>query len=125
MEKVALIGILGVFLAMQFQKNMHQFSLLIGLGISLLIFGFTLERLADVTDFMTQIYKLIPVDRQYIVIVLKLLGISYLSQFSCNICKEAGYPLIAGQIELFAKVFILALSIPSLNYILEILGQLL
>ena len=38
-----------------------------------------------------------------------------------NICKDAGYSAIAGQIELFAKLSILVVSLPVLGTFLDVL----
>ena len=51
--------------------------------------------------------------------VLKMLGITYVGQFSAGICKDAGYSSIAGQIELFARLSVLAVSMPVLLALLE------
>ena len=51
--------------------------------------------------------------------ILKMIGITYIGQFSSGICKDAGYSAIAGQIELFCKLAIMAVSMPILLALLE------
>ena len=48
-----------------------------------------------------------------------MIGITYIGQFSAGICKDAGYSSIAGQIELFARLAVLAVSMPVLLALLE------
>lgn len=43
----------------------------------------------------------------YLSILLKIIGITYIADFSSNVCKDAGYSAIAGQIEIFGKISIL------------------
>jgi stage III sporulation protein AD len=52
-----------------------------------------------------------------------MLGITYVADFSASVCREAGYGSVAGQIELFAKLSIVALSIPELWVLLRLIEQ--
>lgn len=57
--------------------------------------------------------------KDYFRILLKIIGITYLADFSANICRDAGYSSIAGQIEIFGKISILAISSPIILALLE------
>ena len=50
-------------------------------------------------------------------------GITYLAEFASNICKDAGYGAIASQLEIFAKLAILALSMPILFAFIQTIGE--
>jgi stage III sporulation protein AD len=52
-----------------------------------------------------------------------MVGITYAAEFAMNICKDAGYAAVGNQIELFAKLSILVLSIPVLTVFLETVGS--
>ena len=54
--------------------------------------------------------------------ILKMIGITYVAEFSTDICRESGYQAIAGQIEIFAKLSILLISMPVLMGFIETLG---
>ena len=53
-----------------------------------------------------------------------MVGITYVAEFSMNVCKDAGYAAIANQIEVFAKISILAVSLPVFVAFLETIGGL-
>ncbi|WP_417894620.1 SpoIIIAC/SpoIIIAD family protein, partial [Bacillus safensis] len=44
------------------------------------------------------------------------------AEFATDICRESGYQAIAGQIEIFAKLSILLISMPVLMGFIETLG---
>ena len=52
-------------------------------------------------------------------VLIKMLGITYVAEFSAGICRDAGYQTVAAQIEIFAKIMILALSMPILLALLK------
>ena len=60
-----------------------------------------------------------PIDAAYLTALLKMTGITYISEFASGICKDAGYSAIASQIEVFAKLYIMVLSMPVLLALIE------
>jgi stage III sporulation protein AD len=58
-------------------------------------------------------------EKTYIRILLKIIGITYVTDFSSAICKDAGFSAIAGQIVMFGKIAILAISSPIILTLLE------
>ena len=56
-------------------------------------------------------------------ILLKMIGITYVAEFSANLCKDAGYQAVAGQIEMFGKLSILVISMPVLLALLDTISQ--
>ena len=52
-----------------------------------------------------------------------MLGVAYVAEFASSICKDAGQQSIAGLVELFAKISIVALSIPGIVFLVETLGR--
>lgn len=61
----------------------------------------------------------------YVALLMKLLGISYLTESGAALCKDAGQTAIAGQIELAGKLVILSISLPViLNVFEELVGML-
>ena len=63
------------------------------------------------------------VDGRYIGLVVKMVGITYVAEFATNICTDAGYAAIGRQIEIFAKLSILVVSVPVLGAFLETIGS--
>ena len=74
-------------------------------------------------EFTKKLESLTAIDSSYIAIVVKMVGITYAAEFAINICKDAGYSAIAGQIETFAKMSILVVSLPVFMAFLETMGN--
>ena len=119
MLKVAAIGLVSALLAMQLKQVKAEYSNYIALAAGILIFAFTLSKLDTITKTIKQIQSYISIDSAYVGILVKMIGITYLSEFACNICRDAGYHSIAGQIEIFAKLTIMGLSLPVILALLE------
>ena len=59
--------------------------------------------------------------RQYVNLLLKLIGITYLCEFAANLCKDAGYGTLSNHIELFGKITIMVSGLPVLKLMIEML----
>jgi stage III sporulation protein AD len=89
----------------------------------MLIFFYVLSQIKVIITFLTDMLKMVPLEETYYVQLLKMLGIAYVAEFASSICKDAGYSSISGMIELFAKISIVALSIPGLLFLIETLEK--
>lgn len=114
MIKIALAGIAAVLAAMIFKNGKSEFGLLISLAACIFIFFYGIGRLELFYEVIKRIERYIGIDREYISILLKIVGITYISEFAGSLCKDAGYNAIAGQIEFAGKLSIMGVSIPIL-----------
>ena len=121
--KIGLLGITAVFLALILQKEKSEFAMLLVLAAGMILFTYILLRMQTIVSFLSDMLDYLPVDNTYLLPLLKMLGIAYIAEFSSSICKESGYSAIAGQMELFAKLSIVALSIPELMYLMDVLEK--
>lgn len=121
--KVGILGITAVFLALILQKEKSEFAMLLVLAAGMILFTYILLRMQTIVSFLSDMLDYLPVDNTYLLPLLKMLGIAYIAEFSSSICKESGYSAIAGQMELFAKLSIVALSIPELMYLMDVLEK--
>ena len=51
-------------------------------------------------------------EAEWFVLLLKSLGMCYITQFSCDCCKDAGETALAGRIELAGKIAIIFMCLP-------------
>ena len=124
MIKVGVIGITAVFFALLLKKEHSDLSWLLGIAASILIFGSVLSKLKVIMDFLQELMNMLPIEPVFLKALLKMLGITYIADFSAAICREAGYSSLAGQMELFAKLSIIALSVPQLLALLQFIEKL-
>ena len=110
--RIAALGTAGVLLGITVKGAKP-------VGAGLCILAGTVGKMQYLLGMLAQMKSYLPVDSSYLNTLLKMLGITYVGQFSAGICKDAGYSSIAGQIELFARLAVLAVSMPVLLALLE------
>ena len=106
MIRIGAAGITGVLLAVQLKQMKSEYAFAVG-------------RLSIITRTMETIQSYLSIQNVYLQTLLKIAGITYVSEFSAAICKDTGYQAIASQIEVFGKLTILAVSMPILLSLLE------
>mgnify|MGYP001040857036 CR=1 FL=1 len=117
--KVALIGIIGVLLAIQFKSQKTEYSLYICFAVSLIIFAYAVQMLHVLLQQMESLQLFLGGSGTYLGTLLKVVGITYLCEFSAGVCKDAGYSAIAGQIEVFGKLTVMFAGMPILFAVME------
>ena len=117
MIRIACIGIAGVVLALFLKQSRSPYA-------ELLILFYSFGTLTGLFELLWTLERSVTVPESYIRILLKITGITYVADFSSRICEDAGYKAIAGQIEVFGKLSVLAVSAPILIALLETVSSL-
>ena len=121
--QIALFGVVGTLLALQFKSGKSEYGIYVSLAVSLFLFLCMLSRLEIFVRTVKKIADYIKLDAGLMSILLKMAGVTYVAEFASGICKDAGYQNIAVQIEIFTKLTILAIGMPVLLALLELIGD--
>lgn len=117
--RIVMLGMTGVLLGLFLKGTKPEYSIYISLAAGILIFFYMTEKLSYLFSSVLKIQEYLPLDTEYLTTLLKIIGITYIGQFSSGICKDAGYGAIGGQIEIFTKLYIMVLSMPVLLALME------
>lgn len=121
--QIALLGVVGTLLALQFKSGKSEYGIYVSLAVSLFLFLCVLSRLEIFVRTVKKIADYIKLDAGQMSILLKMAGVTYVAEFASGICKDAGYQNIAVQIEIFTKLTILAIGMPVLLALLKLIGD--
>lgn len=119
--KAAMLGIMGVFLALQFKYHKPEFGMLLGIAISVLIFLFSAGQIQAVTQELVKLQEYLGSAKGYLGILFKVVGITYICEFCAGFCKDAGFGSVAAQIEILGKLAVVFAGLPVL---FAVVGQL-
>lgn len=119
MIKTALLGILTIVTAMAMKQGKAEFGTFVSLAGSILIAFVAVTILEGIGGSFGRITRLFSVEQEYIQLMLKMIGVTYIAEFSSSLCKDAGYSAVAGQIELVGKLTILSMGLPIVLALFE------
>ena len=112
--KIALLGIAGVLFAIQFRQQRPEYMLLIGFALSVLVFSYVLGLTGQLLEEFAGLQQYLGDAKGYLGILMKVVGITYLCEFSAGICKDAGFEAVSDQIEILGKLSVLFAGLPIL-----------
>ena len=112
--KIALLGIAGVLFAIQFRQQRPEYALLIGFALSVLVFSYVLGLTGQLLEEFAGLQQYLGDAKGYLGILMKVVGITYLCEFSAGICEDAGFAAVSDQIEILGKLSVLFAGLPIL-----------
>ena len=119
--KIVGIGLVSLVLIIIMKQYKPEFALYISAIAGLLIIFLVLDKLAGIIDLLMSLSDKANINRDFIVILLKITGIAILSEFAISICKDSGEAAIASKIDFGAKIIMVAISIPIIASLLEMI----
>lgn len=123
--KVISFILISLFLYLLFKDKRSDLAVLILLVSGVMVFLYSIGQINEIISFLKNIAEKAEINGLYLGVILKIIGIAYISSFCSEICKDSGASSLASKVELSGKLFILILAIPILmavlNSILEIL----
>ena len=127
MEIIKIIGIalLGLIIVILIKQYKPEFAIYISLLTGVLILFLSLDRLQEIIALLQSIANKASINSRFLSLLIKITGIAFLSEFAVSICKDAGEGAIASKIEIGSKIIIIAISVPIISRLLEIILKIL
>lgn len=119
------LGIIASILAIIVKQQKAEFGVHIGIAAGIIIFLMIIGKMAGVLEVFRSIAEKANINFIYINIIMKIIAISYISEFGMQVCKDAGENAIASKIELAGKVLIMVAATPIITALLELITQIL
>lgn len=125
MLSIGILGMAVVLLAIQFKSVKPEYGIMISVAGCIFIFVYSLSRIGDIISLVDKLTSLTSISREYIKILLKITGITFISEISSDIAKDCGYAAVANQVQIFGKLSVLAISLPVFVELISAVGKLL
>lgn len=106
------IGILTAVMALLLRRQSPQTALLLSVGAGTLIILSVLKNILLTTGTISSLLQAGGISADYIVILFKVLGICFLTEFTCDTVTEAGMLSLATNISFAGKVTVLMAAMP-------------
>ena len=120
--KIIGIGFITLIVSLILKDYKKDFAMYVTIVGGVVILFLILEYLQKIIDFISNISNS---NNEFILLLVKITGISILTEFAVNICKDSGENAIASKVDLGGKVIVISLSIPVISATLNGLLQLL
>ena len=124
MELVKIIGVALVtaFAALFLRGTKPELSFAVTIAGAVIILLFIVDMLASSFQIFGEIAEKTGIDDSLVKIIVKIVAIGYLVEFSAGVIEDFGSKSIADKLILAGKVSIFAVSVPIIRSMLELIG---
>ena len=125
MMQVFGISVCGLLLTVLLRDYNKTVSLIVMLATAVIIFVLMADGLSGVFGYIAKISSGAESTAEYIKLMIKVLGITLISQFASDMCRDAGENTLANQTETAAKIIVVLMVLPLFESVLNIITGLL
>lgn len=119
------LAVVSVVVLLVIRRHRPEMAVLLALVVGLVIFFMVAQRLLAVLEFLRDLAARAGVDSLYLNIILKIVGIAYITEIGAQVCRDAQETSVAAKVELAGKILILVLAMPIVMAIVEAVLRLL
>lgn len=123
MIKIGLLAIVAVAIALFLKQSKPEYAYIFSLCTGIFLFYLCMDSFLNIADMIKLVSNEIENADAYISMLLKIVGISYISEFCGGICKDAGYATIGKSVETAGKFCVLLMGIPIFLNLIDVIKE--
>ncbi|MDY2879624.1 MAG: SpoIIIAC/SpoIIIAD family protein [Candidatus Borkfalkiaceae bacterium] len=123
--KIVAVGLVCAVIVVWLKSVGSEYALLAAIASSVLLLTMTLSYVIRFVGFFTRLSETTGVSSEVVVLVLKILGISYLIEFSSSLIEDFGLKSLSEKVVFAGKIVILTLSVPVMESVVSAVLELL
>ena len=123
--KIIGIGLIALVIVIILKQYRPEYAIYVSIIAGVLILVLAMEKFSGIINLLKSISDKTYINKQFLGILLKITGIAIITEFAVSICSDAGEKAIASKIEIGSKVIIVAMSIPIISSLLELIIEIL
>lgn len=117
--------LLAVVLCLVLNRQDKELSVLLTIGVCCMVLLLALRYVQPVVDFFHQLKDMGQLNSDFLEILMKVVGIGFLSEIACLVCTDAGNASLGKTLQMMATFVILWLSIPLLGGLMDLIQNIL
>lgn len=117
--KIIGIGLIALIIIVIVKQYRPEFALYVSLVAGVLILMMIIGKMGAIIDLLTTLSNKTAINNEFLILLIKITGIAFLTEFTVSICKDSGEAAIANKVDLGGKVLIISMSIPIIASLLE------
>ncbi len=123
--KIASIGIITAFCVLMLKEHKSDVALLAGIAGGCLILLSLVDYFANIFTVISSIVDKSGIPSKLFTIILKIIGIGYIADFSAGIVEDAGLRSLSEKIILAGKLIIMVIALPIITLLFDTVSGLL
>lgn len=115
----SVLAVVTVIICVMLKPKNAEISVMLGISCSVIILIGVLTQVSAIVTTINQIIASSGISIDYIVILLKSIGICLVTEFAVNTCKDSGSQSLASNVSLAGKIMVTVTALPLYSDILK------
>lgn len=121
--QTCLFVLVGVLLSLFLKAVKPEYCQILSLGVGVTVLCLSAGKLKIIFQWLGDVMETCGDYGNFFPILIKMIGVSYASEITHSICKDAGYSAVGEEVEIFSRIILCFLSFPVLKEILNLVLQ--
>lgn len=113
------LAVVTVIICVMLKPKNAEISVMLGISCSVIILIGVLTQVSAIVTTINQIIASSGISIDYIVILLKSIGICLVTEFAVNTCKDSGSQSLASNVSIAGKIMVTVTALPLYSDILK------
>lgn len=113
--KIVAIAIISAMLISLLKQSKPEIAVLLGVAVGIIVVILVVDELYEIILSFYNIAEISGIAGDVFALVLKIVGIGYLAEFSASVCADSGCNSIGDKILFSAKIVIMILALPIIK----------
>ena len=119
--KIIGISLITTISILLIKPTKPDIAMIVGLAGGVFIFFYIIDLIEDVFGLFSYIMEITNLDSKLFTLLIKIVGVGYLTEFSANLCKDSGNTAMASRLLLAGKLVIFVMAIPIITSLIELI----
>ncbi len=117
--KIIGIGLISLIIIIIIKQYRPEFTIYVSLIAGAIILMLIMDKVSAIINLLTSLSNKTAINNEFLILLIKITGIAFLTEFAVSICKDSGETAIANKVDMGGKVVIISMSIPIIASLLE------
>lgn len=122
--KISGFAIVSVVIIVLIKQEKKEIGVVISIVAAVLVAAYAILKLDDVVNLIYSLTTKAGINVKYLEVILKVVGISYMVEFTKDVCIDAGEKALGSKVEMAGKVMIVAMTLPVITSVIEVINKL-
>ena len=123
--KIVAVGVISAIIIVYLKSVNSDFSMPLTVVAGIILLLMTVSYLEDFISLFSSLAEISNLDNSVLKIILKIIAISYLVEFSSTLIEDFGLKSIADKVTFAGKILILTMSAPIIKNLITLITGLL
>ena len=123
--KIVCVAIAGAIIFLYLKSNGSELSSLVAIATGIIVLLLTVSYIVSALSFFRDMALKTGVDSSVFVLIIKIVAISYVADFSSSLCEDMGIKSLGEKVNFASRIIIFVMATPIFSNLINIISTLL